>query len=223
MQMGVTDHLRHLLVQAPELQKIGLTGGLDLWLFRNTEKLLEWTGSARDDFHTGQIDFMSRQIMRDFDYLDGISPSLKLDAPGHPVEISPTADAQISLLDLDQTHQFPSLLYLLDVHLNALMQSRNDTAEQRVFATQIDKAIKNVEAWLTKLRAYALQLEPHLFQQALLTPANLIILNNMYNMALYAFAGRIDPTNGSVQEGVIQVHYDVQRLATLDISQYQSH
>ena len=222
-EMGVTDHLRHLLVQAPELQKIGLPGGLDLWLFRNTEKLLEWTGSARDDFHTRQIDPMSRQIVRVFDYLDGLSPALKRDAPGQSVQIAPLANAEISLLDLDSTHQFPSLLYLLDIHLNALIQSPSATAEQRKFATEIDTAIKNVESWLASLRTYALQLEPHLFQQALLTPANLAILNNMYNMTLYAFAGRIDPTNGNIQEGVIQAHYNVQRLATLDIAPYQSH
>lgn len=223
MQMGVLDHLRHLLVQAPELQKVGLPGGLDLWLFRNSEKILEWAGSARDDFHTRQIDPMSRQIIRIFDYLDGISPALKRDAPRQPVQIAPLSNAEISLLDLDPAHQFPSLLYLLDIHLNALIQSPNSTAEQRKFATQIDIAIKNVEGWLANVRSYALQLEPHLFQQALLAPANLEILDNMYNTALYAFAGRIDPTTGNVQEGVIQAHYNIQRLATLDVTLFHSH
>jgi serine/threonine protein kinase len=223
MQMGVTDHLRHLLVQAPELQQVGLVGGVDLWLFRNTEKILEWSGSARDEYSLHEEAFMSRQILRILDYLDGISPALKQDAPNQPVEVSPQVNAHVSLLDLDPTHHFVSLLYLMDTHLNGLIQSPDTTSDQRQLAVEIDTAVKNIEIWLDQVHTYARQLEPHLFTQAMFAPANLAILNNMYNTALYAFAGRIDASTGKVQEGVIQAHYDVQRLATLDIKAYQSH
>src|SRR5207245_10427218 len=42
------DRLKHLLSQDPKLKLIGLGGGLDIWLFRNTTKVLEAAGSARD-------------------------------------------------------------------------------------------------------------------------------------------------------------------------------
>src|SRR5439155_8696228 len=38
------DHIRHLLAEDPKLKPLGLTGGLDIWLFRNTQKILEWGG-----------------------------------------------------------------------------------------------------------------------------------------------------------------------------------
>ncbi len=47
MNDTVLQHLRHLLADAPELTPLGLHGGLDIWLFRNTQKILEWAGSAR--------------------------------------------------------------------------------------------------------------------------------------------------------------------------------
>ena len=44
------DHLRHLYYNENHLQILALYGGLDIWVFRNTAKLLEWSTSARDDF-----------------------------------------------------------------------------------------------------------------------------------------------------------------------------
>jgi hypothetical protein len=36
---SLLDHLRHLLVQAPELKVLGLPGGLSIWLMRNVEEI----------------------------------------------------------------------------------------------------------------------------------------------------------------------------------------
>src|SRR6266699_1447083 len=44
------DHLRHLYYNENHLQVLALDGGLDIWVLRNTAKLLEWSTSARDDF-----------------------------------------------------------------------------------------------------------------------------------------------------------------------------
>jgi len=44
----------------------------------------------------------------------------------------------------------------------------------------------------------------------------------MVTNALYAFIGRPDPSTGQIQEGVVQVHYNIQGLATYDVSPYQS-
>jgi len=218
-QLGVTDHLRHLLSEAPELRHIGLTGGLDIWLFRNSEKVLEWSVSARDDWQVQATPFIHRQVIRILDYLDGLS-SVQQDAPGQPVQVTPV-NARIALLDVNPQLQVRGFLYTIDLHLNGVIQSPGATPEQRSFATQIDTAIKNVEVWLANVRKDAQQLEPLSLQQ-LLQPAALAILDDMANQSLYAFAGRIDPTTGNVQEGVIQIHYNIQRLATFDVRPYMS-
>ena len=47
---SMLDHLRHLLVQAPELKVLGLPGGLSIWLLRNVEEILRWSVEAKDRF-----------------------------------------------------------------------------------------------------------------------------------------------------------------------------
>ncbi len=59
---SVLDHLRHLLAQDPTLKKAGLDGGLDTWLFRNTLKILEWSGSARDAYKTQDTESHSPSV-----------------------------------------------------------------------------------------------------------------------------------------------------------------
>ncbi|HYX50733.1 MAG TPA: serine/threonine-protein kinase, partial [Ktedonobacteraceae bacterium] len=70
------DHIRHLLAEDPKVLSVGkLTGGLDTWLYRNTQKILEWSGSARDQSNypsTGSYNFIHRQLVRMLDYLDGV-------------------------------------------------------------------------------------------------------------------------------------------------------
>jgi serine/threonine protein kinase len=216
--LSVLDHLRHLLAEAPELKQVGLSGGLDIWLFRNTQKVLEWAGSARDDWQSKDTSFMHRQFVRILDYLDGLS-FVQTDAPGEPVLVD-SQPAQIALLDLSQ-HRFPSYLYQIDVHLNALLQSPNVTPGQRILSARIDVAIKDTIVWLEQVHRDTVQLVK-MSNTQLLQSSTLSILDDMVTQALYAFVGRIDPATGQLQEGVVQVHYDIQRLATFDIKPYQS-
>src|SRR5437870_7817653 len=46
---SMLDHLRHLLVQAPELKVLGLPGGMSIWLLRNAEEILRWSVEAEED------------------------------------------------------------------------------------------------------------------------------------------------------------------------------
>lgn len=195
---------------------MGLPGGLDIWLFRNTEKVLEWSVGARDDWQTGNFPLLHRHIVRILDYLDGLS-FVQRDAPGEPVLVTPI-NAKVGLLDVDpSTHR--SFLYQTDVYLNAVIQSPSSTPDQRRLAIQIDNAVKNVEVWLASVRKYAQQLEPMSPAQLAQATTRDTLLNPMANDALSAFGGRIDPITGSVQDGVRQIHGDIQRLATLDIHQ----
>jgi serine/threonine protein kinase len=205
-------NLRYLLAETPQFSQ---PGGLDIWLFRNAEKVLEWSVGARDDWQTQSFPLLHRDIVRILDYLDGLQ-LVQQDAPGEPVYVTP-ADGQTGLLDVDPRVQTHGFLYLIDVDLNALIQSPSTTPDQRRLATQIDTAVKNVETWLANVREDAQQLESMSSTQLAQTTTRDNLLDTMSNDALSAFSGRIDPGTGNVQEGVIQIHYAIQRLATFDI------
>jgi len=211
--VAALTHLRGLLATEPELEAKGLPGGLDTWLFRNAEKVLEWSVSARDEWQTQGFPLLHRHIIRMLDYLDGLS-FVQQDAPGEQVYVSPV-NGKIGLLDVDPQVAH-GLLYKTDVDLSDLIQSSFLMPDQRTFAIKIDTAVRNVERWLIQVRKDAQRLEP-LSAAQLAQPTTRDLLDAMSNDALSAFAGRINPTDGNVQDGVIQIHYAIQRLATFNI------
>jgi len=96
------------------------------------------------------------------------------------------------------------------VHLNALLQFPNVTPGQHLPATRIDIAIKETILWLEQVHQDAVQLVK-LSSTQLLQSSTPSIQDDMVTQALYTFVGRIDPATGQLQEGVIQVHYEIQR------------
>src|SRR5436305_2831457 len=65
-------HLRNLLSDGLYIkQHYGIRGGLDIQLVRNTQKVLEWAGSARDAWASQDTQFIRRQLIRILAYLDG--------------------------------------------------------------------------------------------------------------------------------------------------------
>ena len=56
----------------------------------------------------------------------------------------------------------------------------------------------------------------------LLSQSSLSILDDMETAARYAFIGQIDPNTNAVQGGVVEIHYNIQRLATFDIAAFKS-
>ena len=70
LHFSMLDHLRHLLSNSPELEQKKLYGGLDMWFLRNTQKLVEWSNAARDDWRNSP-DLLHRQLIRILDYVDG--------------------------------------------------------------------------------------------------------------------------------------------------------
>ena len=64
---------------------------------------------------------------------------------------------------------------------------------------------------------YAKQLGiSHRYQ--LLGIAALSLLDSLETAARYAFIGQIDPNTDTVQGGVVEIHYTLERLATFDIA-----
>ncbi|HET8913834.1 MAG TPA: hypothetical protein VFN23_20345, partial [Ktedonobacteraceae bacterium] len=55
----------------------------------------------------------------------------------------------------------------------------------------------------------------------LLQPTALALLDGSVALANYAFVGRLDSSTQQVQLGVVQIFYNIQRLATYNITAYK--
>ncbi len=220
---SVLDHLRHMLAQDPKLKSVGLGGGLDIWLFRNATKIVEQAGSARDSqkqctlANTGECDFVHRALVRVLDYLDG-STYVQTDVPPNTPVLIDVTIARVALLEFDPLHQQPpGYLDHIGTHLRELASSPGVTAEQRTLAITIGTAINNVQARLELVHTDAKQLV-NMNNSQLSQPAASALLNHMLTQAQLALAGQFDPNTSTVKEGVAQIHDNLQRLATFDVT-----
>lgn len=221
---NLIDHLRHLLSQDPKLKLVGLGGGLDIWLYRNTLKILEAAGSARDsqkgctpDPNNPACAFVHRALVRILDYLDGSAYVQQDVQPGTQVLIDQTI-ARVALLEFDVEHQQPpGYLQHIGTHLRELASSPGTTPAQRTLAIRIGQAINNVQAWLEAVRTDAKKLV-QMDNSQMSQPAALSTLNDMFTQANYAFVGQFDPNTSRVKEGVVQIHYNIQGLATFNVT-----
>jgi hypothetical protein len=215
---SLLSHLRHLLAKDPTLEGIGLSGGLDIWLYRNTGKILEWSSAARDDWAGGQssLALMRRQIDRVLDYLDGAAFVGRDVPPDTPWLVDPEA-GHIGLLELEQGQNPPGYLAHIDFHLVGYANSPGVTTDQKRLANKIDGMLIAVTALLWKVHADASQLAK-MSDTALLSPQALSLLNDMETNANDVFVGQPDPTTGNVQGGITQIHDELQRLATIEVS-----
>ncbi|GHO88942.1 serine/threonine protein kinase [Dictyobacter formicarum] len=214
---SLLDHLRHLLAQDPKLAKVGLTGGLDIWLFRNSLKVLEWSGSARDAYNSGDTGLIQRQAVRILDYLDGTQYVQTENIPSTlaPVLVDPKI-ARVALLEVSQSQEPPGYLKHIGNHLREITNSPNVNVSQKQLATEINRAINNVQAWYLGVHDDAAQLI-HMNPAQLRQASTLATLNHMFKLANNAFVGETDSATNQVKEGVSQIHYKAQRLATFDI------
>jgi serine/threonine protein kinase len=211
------DHIRHLLSADPNVLETGLSGGLDIWLYRNTQKILEWAGSARDAQKSGNVLFIRRQLTRIMDYLDGTSyTQLAQDLPGQPVLADPRI-AKIGLLTFDAAKQaLPGYLYHIGArHLHEISVLPQASQQQKAVASQIKQEIDVVNGWFETMRTEVLQLF-HMSDAQLLGSESRALLDSVANLANIAFVGEIN-SQGQVTPGVVQIHYAIQSLATFDV------
>ena len=208
------DHIRHLLADDPKVKAAGLTGGLDIWLYRNTQKILEWAGSARDQWRYKGVDLIHRQLIRIMDYLDGTTYAQK-DMPGQSILADP-AISKIGLLTFDPlTQDPPGYLYHIGKHLHEITALPQTSAAQRALAIQINQEIDGVNLWMRSMRTDVLKLLA--MDNAQLTGnEGLALLNEVDILANDAFAGEVN-ANAQVTDGVVQIHYAIQKLATFNI------
>src|SRR6266496_1247340 len=99
--LSALDHIRHLFYKETKVGVLGLPGGLDIWLYRNSEKLMEWAISARDDYHAqaGDPTVIHNLFVSMLDYLDG-APNVHIDVPpGTPIAADQVA-SKVALLSV---------------------------------------------------------------------------------------------------------------------------
>ncbi|TMC18392.1 MAG: hypothetical protein E6J34_17425 [Chloroflexi bacterium] len=222
---SLLDHLRHLLAQDPKLKQVGLVGGLDIWLFHNTLKLFEYAGSIRDAQNSGDTGLMRRQITRMLDYLVGSqyisTEPLPPDIAAAPLLIDATK-ARVALLQIDPQNQSPpGYLVHIGNHLREIISTPGTTADQRALAIRINNAINNVQQWLTAVHGDARKLIQMSATQ-LADESTRSIVDDMFVNTNNAFVGQVDPNTGLAKEGVSQIHYSIQGLATFVIGPFQA-
>ncbi len=215
---SLLSHLRHLLAKDPTLERIGLSGGLAIWLYRNAGKILEWSSAARDDWAGGQasLALMRRQIDRVLDYLDGAAFVERDVPPATPLLVDAKA-GRIGLLEFEQGQNPPGYLAHIDLHLLGYTHSPSVTADQKRLATRIDALLIAVTALLWKVHGDA-SLLAKMSDTVLLGQEALSLLNDMETNANDAFVGQPDPATGSVQGGFTQIHNELQLLASIGVS-----
>lgn len=236
---SLLDHLRHLLVQAPELAVLGFPGGLSIWLLRNAEELLRWSIEAKDRFlNTSAVRVLLTDILY---YLDGecASADLKGVPPGAPTTIQNTTLAHIARFALinpclqEQQEQVDILKHVfrstphdfvdhLLFHLNGVVQSPGTIRDLDALTAQLSTAVSNMKKNLEQVRQDALQLV-QMTDQQLAQPTALALVGDMALQARYAYAGQPDPVTGNTREGAVWVYNNVQRLATFEVAPYSSH
>lgn len=218
---SLLDHLRHLLAKDPDLEPLHLHGGLDIWLYRNTQSVMERAGIAANDctqrHDTGCV---YSNIIRILDYLDGKVYVQKDVPPGTANLIDPTIGS-VALLEFDQQNQNPpGYLYHINKHLQGIIQAPGATMDQSKLAGQISTALNQVTVWLQQVRSDAKQLV-NMPTNQLLSQQSLSILNDMKTQADFAYSGQVDPaTNNVVKDGVSQIRHNIEHLAAFTVTAY---
>ena len=157
------------------------------------------------------------------DYLDG-APNVHIDVPGGPVYADQIA-SKVALLSVatpqqkgtDLPNNPPGYLDHVPLHLNGVIKAPDATPGMRKLATRIIDALTNAAKWLKEARMYARQLA-QMNNNQLAQPEALTMINNLLTDVTYAYIGQLNPKTNMVVPGVLQVHYDVQQLATLPIT-----
>jgi hypothetical protein len=229
LHFSMLDHLRHLLVESPELAIRGLHGGLAFWFARETATVANLSSSLSEDWHNKAAAVIHDQIIRILEYLDGQANS-KTDLPASTPWLADARTAQVPLLgpapkDADppgyvfQNETPPGYVYLIQTHLNGAILAPEATTDQHHLAVQINGAIDAARQALTTVYQDAKQLLALPVAQ-LLQPSALTLLDDLATQAQYAYTGQPDPSTGVAQGGSLWIYNNFQRLATLEVNLY---
>jgi hypothetical protein len=229
LHFSMRVHLRHLLVESPELSVRGLHGGLGFWFVRNTSTVSELANSSRDAWHNKDVAKTRDQAIRILDYVDGASFAHTDTSPGTPLLVDERT-AKVALLGPAPTNPDPpgyaysddvppGYVYLISEHMAGAILSPLTTPDQRKLAVQINTRLDNEKRMFKQIQQDAKQLLQMSDSQLLGTQA-LTLLNDLATQAQNAYSGQLDPTTGQSDGGSLWIYGNLQRLASFDIRQY---
>ncbi len=231
LHFSMLDHLRHLLVESPELTIRGLRGGLAFWLNRNTAIVANLAQSLANDWQMKDASTLRTQLITVLDYLDG-SNSVNADVPPNTPLQANAHDVQIALLGpapqstdppgyVYQNEEPPGYVYLIETHLNGAILTPGATADQRQLAQTIIKGVDTLKQQFAQISRDAKQLISMSNAQLLATPAQ-TMLNELAAQAQDAYTGHADPSAGAPQGGVLWIYTNLQRLTAFTVAPYVS-
>jgi serine/threonine protein kinase len=223
-------HIRHLFYNETNIQALGLPGGLDQWMFKNTEKLVEISTSARDDWrgtatNSSDMGLMHDLFIRIIDYLDG-TVNVNRDVPaGTPILVG-GPDARVALITVDANYQSahlntdpPGYVDHVQLHVGQAAKAPDISPQMRTVTARILDDVNNAKGWLLMMRTYDQQLIKIMNNPtAMKQPSTGILLDNMVTLATYAYIGQLDPVTGKVKGGILQAHDDIQQLASYTVT-----
>ena len=211
---SLLDHLRHLLASDPKLQTLGLQGGLDGWLLRNTNDLVQWAKAAKAAETKNDTQSVHNLLVKMLYYLDG-NQYVQTDVPaGTPLSTDPAA--KVALLSIGGLNQNPpGYLSHIDYHLTAIVANPYATAYQKALAVQIQSSINIANADLVQVHNIARTLVQMNHTQ-LLQQAARVQLDDLVTSVEYAYNGRTG-SNGQTQAGVVKIYKDIQDLAVFEV------
>lgn len=229
--LNALTHIRHLFYQESNVKVLGLNGGLDIWLYRNTEKVFEFSITARDAWNGGQTNTaqMKDMINKILGFLDGrVQNNFQHDAPELTTINSDALASKIGLLDVNGIRQGGQLnavnpdgyLKHTAFHVDQIGQAVDITPATRTNTAQIVSDLRSATTWLEQVHHDDVALyKMGLQDERQLTSAQARnLLNNMVSQATYAYNGKLDHSTNQVHGGVSQVHFAVQDLAIMQIT-----
>ena len=215
---SVLDHLRHLLAKDPELEPLNLPGGLEIWLYRNTQSVQQRAAKAESCWHTKDIVCIQHNVIRVLDYLDGKN-YVQQDVPqGTALQVDPRL-ISVALLELDPNQNPPGYLYHINRHLQGIVQAPGATPAQQQLANQIDTGLNTLSSTLQLVHSDAKKLVA-VPQNDLFSQNTLSLLTDMTTQAGYAFNGKPNGSTNQMQGGAVEIYRNSQRLATFDVTAY---
>jgi serine/threonine protein kinase len=229
LHFSLLDHLRHLLVESPELAARGLHGGLAYWFARNTAAVSDLAKGLAADWQQKDTNAIHTQAIRILDYLDGSSAVQADVPPGTPV-LADTQSVRVALLGpapqdasapgyVYQDEAPPGYVYLIQAHLNGAVLSPQATAQQHQLAVQINASLDTVKLHLTAVYQDAKQIVT-LTNSQLLQPSTLSLLVNMATQAQTASTGHANSASSAAPDSATGIYSSLQKLATFNVTPY---
>jgi len=220
---SLLDHLRHLLTNDPDLQKLHtpLPGGLAIWTYRDTQKLAFWANDALNNWKTQNFAVTHKRIIETLDYLDGSQMVAQDVPPGTPLMADPLP-SQVPLLTLQPNQQPPGYLQHDATHLNGVVASPGSTPNQSKLASQIDVLLNTSGAKMQIIRQDAIKLAG-MSNIQLSQPTSQAILQDMFTQSNEAFTGTPNyvTTMQGAKGGITIVYEDIQKLAMFDVTPFK--